>query len=140
MRWFPTCDAKNVQELSPVLLAYVGDAVYELYVRTRLLTKGNRPVREIHNEAVGLVRASTQARLLREITHELSDEEREVIRRARNSKKASPSRNVDAADYRLSTGLEALFGYLYLKGEEERLEKYLDLAWMKFEQLQSLAI
>ena len=140
MKLLPRYDVGNVNELSPVLLAYVGDAVYELYVRTRLLTRGNRPVREVHNEAVSLVRASTQAKLLKEIARELSDEEKEVIRRARNAKKLTPPRHTDASDYRLSTGLEALLGYLYLKGEKERLEKYLDLAWAKFEQLQLLAI
>ncbi|ADI02999.1 ribonuclease III [Syntrophothermus lipocalidus DSM 12680] len=133
-------EGERVNQMSPVLLAYVGDAVYELYVRTQLLAKGNRPVGEVHRDAVSLVRASTQARLLKEISPQLSEEEKDVIRRARNNKRLTPPRNVDISDYRLSTGLEALFGYLYLKGEEEKLNKYMSLVLSEFEKLEVPAI
>jgi len=121
-------DNSKLREYSPTLLAYVGDAVYELYVRVHLVVGGNRPVKEVHHDAVQLVRAESQAHLLREIMPDLNDEEKAVMMRGRNTK-TQPPRHTDIADYRLSTGLEALIGYLYLKGEDGRLEYWLKRAF-----------
>jgi len=119
---------KNLNEYSPTLLAYVGDAVYELYVRTYLVAEGNRRVCDVHRDAVNLVKAESQARLLREIAPQLSEEEKAIVMRGRNTKTSHPPRHANVNDYRLSTGLEALVGYLYLKGEEERLKSWIRLA------------
>lgn len=121
-------NTQDLREYSPSLLAYIGDAVYELYVRVYLATEGHRRVRDVHRDTVSLVKAASQARLLREIIPELSEEEKAVMMRGRNTKTCHPPRGADVHDYRLSTGLEALIGYLYLKGQEERLKSWVKLA------------
>lgn len=110
--------------LSPQILAYVGDAVYELYVRVRA-ARGSRPatVRDLHRRVVALVRAEAQADILRSIEPRLTAEERDVVRRGRNAATASSSL---APEVRCaSTALEALVGYLYLEGRRERLDELL---------------
>lgn len=111
---------KDLREYSAVVLAYIGDAVFELMVRTHVIASGNRKIKAIHHDTVDVVKAESQARLIRHIAAELTEEEQEVVRRGRNAK-TSPPKNADLNDYRLSTGFEALLGYLYLKGDEERL-------------------
>lgn len=122
-------DNKALQEYSAVVLAYIGDAVFELLVRTRLATEGPRKIKNLHQDAVARVRADSQARAIRHIMPELTEEEQEIVRRGRNAK-STPPKHADLLDYRMSTGFEALLGYLYLKGEQERLlflvEKALD--------------
>lgn len=113
-------DEKILRELSPVLLAYIGDAVFELLVRTHVVANGNRKVRNIHLDTVQVVRAESQARVVRRLWDELTPEEQDVVRRGRNAKSTAP-RHADPGDYHLSTGFEALLGHLYLKGEQERL-------------------
>ncbi|MGB4430780.1 Mini-ribonuclease 3 [Candidatus Darwinibacter acetoxidans] len=109
----------NVQELSPLALAYVGDAVFELYVRTRLVAFPAR-VHDLHRSAVKYVQASRQAEIIHAWEPDLTEQEREVVRRGRNAKSGVPRRS-DAVEYRYSTGMEALLGYLYLSGQQERL-------------------
>ncbi len=105
--------------LPPLTLAYVGDAVFELYVRTSLLA-GDRPrAGNLHRETVELVRAEAQARALEAIRPLLSEEEADLVRRARNQKSGR------GAEYARSTGFEALIGWLYLSGRHERLEEIL---------------
>lgn len=111
---------KDLREYSAVVLAYIGDAVFELLVRTHVVAGGNRKIKAIHQDTVDVVKAESQARLIRNISAELTDEEQEIFRRGRNAK-TSPPKNADLNDYRLSTGFEALLGYLYLKGDEDRL-------------------
>ncbi|AGB40179.1 hypothetical protein Halha_0165 [Halobacteroides halobius DSM 5150] len=105
--------------LSPSSLAYIGDSVFEVFIRTFLLEKGGKPNR-LHQEAIKYVNATAQANLLEELRPELTKEEAVIVRRGRNTKTNSPS-NVDQATYQYSTAFEALIGYLYLAGEEERL-------------------
>lgn len=121
-------DASRVHEYSPALLAYVGDAVFELYIRTYLVAQGNRRLRDIHRDTVSLVRAESQARLLRQIIPQLNEAEKAVMMRGRNTKTAHLPRHASVYDYRLSTGLEALIGYLYLTGAEERIRSWIELA------------
>jgi len=109
-----------IRQLSPVLLAYIGDAVFELMVRTALLVRGKRKLKEIHQDTVEHVKASSQARFIRDISEILSESEKELVRWGRNTKSQVP-RNANVGDYRLSTGLETLLGYLYLKGDLPRL-------------------
>lgn len=103
-----------------MVLAYIGDAVFELLVRTHLVAAGNRRVRDIHHDTVELVRAQSQARAIRLIYDQLSEQEQDIVRRGRNAKTIAP-RHSNPADYQMSTGFEALLGYLYLKGDDERL-------------------
>jgi ribonuclease-3 family protein len=120
-------DLQALREYSPVVLAYIGDAVFELMVRTYLVARGNRPIKELHHDAVAVVKAESQARVVRQMMGKLSDEEKEIIRRGRNAK-TTPPRHADPGDYHMSTGFEALLGYLYLKGDEERLHKLVMMA------------
>lgn len=106
--------------MSPLGLAYIGDAVYEMFVRLTVLTDGNAPVNRLHKKARNLVNAKAQAQMYFRIIDELSEEEAAVFRRGRNAKSFTTPKNADLMDYRHATGLEALFGYLYLKGEKQR--------------------
>lgn len=116
------------KQLSPLVMAYIGDAVFELLVRTRLLEKGNAPVNKLHQITVRHVCAAAQAKGYRAIEPLLTEEEAAVYRRGRNTHNNIP-KNADPATYRSATGLEALFGYLYVKGENERMQTLFDTIW-----------
>ena len=107
-------------------LAYLGDTVYDLYVRSHLVEKGGR-VGKMHRQAIRLVCAHAQAEALSRIQDDLTEEEANVVRRARNVHQ-SPPKNADPADYQKATGLEALIGFLYATGREERLGALLEKA------------
>ena len=102
-------------------LAYMGDALYDLYVRERLLKKGGR-VQAMHRQAIRQVCAHAQSEALGRIEHELTEAEAGVVRRARNAKQ-SPPKNADAGEYHRATALEALIGYLYLSGQQARMDE-----------------
>ena len=114
-------DVSRARMLNPLQLAYIGDGVWELLVRSRLIYMG-RSARHIHKDAVACVNARAQAEAFRRIEAMLAEDEADVARRGRNAHAhhAAP-KNQDAADYRAATALEALIGYLYLTGQEERL-------------------
>ncbi|XID90855.1 Mini-ribonuclease 3 [Paenibacillaceae bacterium WGS1546] len=118
-----------VRLLSPIVLAYVGDAVYEVYVRQRLVAGSSRKPHELHRAATGYVSAAAQAELLRKWTPLLTEEEAEVVRRGRNAKSGQPPRNADPGDYRHATALECLVGYLYYNGDKARLEQLIGMAF-----------
>ena len=120
---YPDNDPK---ELSSLVLAYVGDAVFELYVRMYLVAKGGVKVKELHGQASNIVRATNQAGLLQRLDPLLSEEERDVARRGRNAKSGSVPKNADIVVYRISTGFEALLGYLFLTRQEERINFLLE--------------
>ncbi|MFO7312002.1 MAG: ribonuclease III domain-containing protein [Bacillota bacterium] len=109
----------------PLHLAYLGDAVWELHVRTRLVASGEDRLSDIHRRAVDQVRAAAQAGRLRQIEAELTEEERAMVRRGRNASPQGP-RTAEASDYRWSTGFECLLGYLYWTGQVERLQELLE--------------
>lgn len=116
-------------ELLPVTtLAYLGDAVYEVYVRERLVKSGPHRARELHREATRYVCARSQAQALVELLPSLSPVEEDVVRRARNSHPARVPKGSDQAEYRLSTAFEALVGFLHLSGERARLDRVVFLA------------
>ncbi len=106
--------------MSPLGLAYIGDAVYEILVRLTVLTDGNAPVNRLHKKAKDLVNAKAQAEMYFRIADQLNEEEAAVFRRGRNAKSFTTPKNADLMDYRHATGLEALLGHLYLKGEKQR--------------------
>ena len=116
-------------ELSPAVWAYIGDVVYELYVRQRLLAGGPAKTKSLHKETVKRVRASFQADLVRRLEPCLSEQEREIVRRGRNMKSGHTPAKTDVLTYRHSTAFEALIGYLYLNGQTERLAELLVLAF-----------
>lgn len=117
----------NLPELKPnlmneIVLAYIGDAVYELYVRCFTVTSGVSKVTQMHGLSVGYVKATSQAKALKKLEAELDEEEMGVVRRARNKKNLSGPKNVHPLDYKLATAFEALLGYLYSSDKIDRLE------------------
>jgi len=114
----------NPEALSPAVLAYVGDAVYELAIRQHLACKmGHSKVNKLHRETVKQVRAGAQASVLQKLGGSLTEKEAEMVRRGRNVKSGHVPKSAKVLDYRHSTGLECLVGYLYLKGDMKRLEE-----------------
>lgn len=111
---------EDIMMLSPLHLAYVGDAVYELLIRTYLLNKG-MSVGELHRATTKYVKAKSQANIIHTLDKGLSEEEKNIVRRGRNSKTNTMPKNAEMIDYKYATGFEALIGYLYLTGREERL-------------------
>jgi len=111
---------KEARLLNPIQLAFAGDTVYDLYVRTHLLLHEQVQVRLLHRHAVGLVNSHAQAEALLRIEPLLTQEEADVCRRGRNAH-SRPPKNADPGEYSRATALEALLGYLYLSGQEERL-------------------
>lgn len=111
----------DIREYSPLALAYIGDAVYEMIIRTIVLNQGNRQVQKLHRQTSSLVQASAQARMMTVLNERLSEEEHAVYKRGRNAKSLSPARNQSVSDYHKATGFEALIGFLYLKREWKRL-------------------
>lgn len=109
--------------LSPGTLAFMGDAVYELYVRQMLVETANMPVNKLHGLAVQRVRASFQSNAYSVIEEHLTEEEQAIWKRGRNANSVKAPKNADPVEYRRATGLEALFGYLFLLGRKERLEE-----------------
>lgn len=111
----------DVRTYSPLALAYMGDAVYEVVVRTMLLNQGNTSVNKYHHRATHLVNAAAQSRLIGEIEDVLTKEEMAVYKRGRNAKSYTSAKHASVLDYRRATGFEALIGYLYLKEEFDRI-------------------
>lgn len=111
----------DLRTYSPLTLAYIGDAVYELVIRSWLVGRGNAQTNRLHKEASTLVNAAAQSALYERIRGELTEEETHILRRGRNANSATMAKHATMTDYRRATGLEALMGYLYLKGDTERL-------------------
>ena len=107
--------------ISPLNLAYVGDSIMDLIVRTELVRAGSEPVNVMHKKASAVVNAANQSRMAGVLEPLFTEDEAAVYRRGRNAKSATHAKNASILDYRRATGLEAVFGYLYLKGEYERL-------------------
>lgn len=114
------------QKLSPIVLAFMGDAVYEILVRNYIVSVLHTVPSKVHSESVSLVKASAQANALKKISSLLTDEEQTVFRRGRNANVTHIPRNASPADYHYATGLEALFGYLYLSERIDRIHEIFD--------------
>lgn len=117
------------ERLSPLTLAFVGDAVYEVYIRTMLAKDVNMQVSKLHRLAVKYVSAVAQSNIVHRISDNFTEEEMDVYKRGRNAHSHTSAKNADIVDYRCATGFEALLGYLYLKKSSERLEEILELAF-----------
>jgi len=119
--------------LSGLTLAHLGDAVFELLVRTHVTLHGSGPVKERHRKTVALVSAASQSKLFGLIEPHLTDEERSVFRRGRNAHSHSAPKSADTAAYHASTGLETLFGYLYITGATDRACELFDIMIGEYE-------
>ena len=115
----------GINEVSPLYLAYIGDAVYELYIRTMIAKDGNIPVAKLHKTATTYVKAKAQSDTIHKLMPYLTPDEETIFKRGRNAKSATSAKNADIVDYRHATGFEALLGYLYLKKDFKRLEEIL---------------
>lgn len=115
----------DVNLLSPLTWAYIGDAVYELYIRTNLVNKTKLKPHKLHIESIKYVKAKAQADILKELMEILTDEEKDIVRRARNAENHHLPKNADPQDYMYSTAFEGLIGYLYLCKKDERLKEIL---------------
>ena len=113
----------DVSSLSPLTLAFVGDTVFDLLTRTELVCEANRPVNALHTMASKKVCAAAQAESLRKILPILTEDETAVFNRGRNAHTGGIPKHASSADYHYATGLESLFGWLYLKGETERIKE-----------------
>ena len=111
----------DIRTYSPLVLAYIGDVVYELVIRSLLVGKGNAQVNRLHRRASSLVNAAAQSAAFERIREELTEEELHVFRRGRNANSATMAKHATMTDYRRATGFEALMGYLYLTGQTERI-------------------
>ncbi len=112
---------QDLRSYSPLTLAYIGDGVYELVIRTILVKKGNCPVNRLHKKASSLVKAGAQSAIMEVIEEKLTPEELSVYRRGRNAHSPTMAKHATMADYRRATGFEALMGYLYLKEDYTRM-------------------
>ncbi|HJC39394.1 MAG TPA: ribonuclease III [Candidatus Mediterraneibacter faecigallinarum] len=117
----------DAKECSPLVLAYIGDCVFDLIIKTMVAGRGNRPVHKLHEETSRYVQASAQSFMMRSMQEHLTEEEHAIYRRGRNSRTVSPAKNQSITDYRRATGFEALIGYLYLRREYERLTELVAL-------------
>lgn len=119
--------ALKANEYSPLTLAFIGDAVFEVLVRSYVLKKGNAPVNVLNKRCRKFVNAGAQSEMYKKIEEIVTDEELSVLKRGRNAKSFTKAKNQSVTDYRHATGLEALYGYLYLKGENERIMELFNL-------------
>ena len=117
----------DVNMLSPLTWAYVGDAIYELYIRTNLVNNTKLKPHKLHIESIKYVKAKAQADILKRIETSLTDEEKDIVRRARNAENHHLPKNADPADYMYSTAFEGLIGFLYLTETDERLKEILKM-------------
>ena len=117
-------ERKEATEFSPLVLAYIGDAVYELMIRSILVSRGNRPVNKLNKDATSLVKAGAQSEIVKLISDKLSEEEYTVFKRGRNSSPHTMAKNASMTDYKYATGFEALIGFLYL---DNRCDRVLEL-------------
>lgn len=121
---------ENVNLLSPSVLAFVGDAVYGLYVRTKL-AEVNRPSGELHKLSVEFVRAGAQAKAFAVIESTLTEKEMSVFKRGRNFHTSSTPKSASGGEYHTATGLESLFGFLYLSDQKQRADELFELIWQQ---------
>lgn len=114
-------EERDIRTYSPLTLAFLGDGVYEIIVRSIVVAGRNVSPSRLHNASAHIVKAESQRQVARAIEPLLTEEERDILRRGRNAKSYTHAKNASVSDYRIATGFEALLGYLYLKGDDERI-------------------
>jgi Uncharacterized protein conserved in bacteria len=124
----------DIKTYSPLTLAYIGDGIYELIIRSSLVMRGNTSVDKFHKRASRLVKASTQSAIIEVLLPLLTEEESNIYKRGRNAKSFTVAKNASMSDYRRATGLEALIGYLYLQGNMKRAVDLVKIGLEKYNQ------
>lgn len=125
----PALSPAQARGYSPLALAFVGDAVYEEFIRTKVLLRANMSANKLHREAVYFVKASAQSAAAKELLPILTAEEEEIFKRGRNAHSSSVPKHAEITDYRAATGFEALLGYLYLTAQTDRLTELMQQAY-----------
>ena len=120
-------NVSEVNTMSPLTWAYIGDSVYELYIRQYLINTTKLKPHKLHIEAIKYVKAGAQAKILEKVKQSLTEEEQEIVKRGRNAENHHLPKNATVQEYMYSTGFEALIGYLYLTKQDERLKEILEL-------------
>lgn len=115
------CKDVDLRTYSPLTMAYIGDAIYDLVIRTVVVERGNRSANDLHRQTTQYVKAGTQAKMIEALTDLLTEEEAEIYRWGRNAKVYTKAKNASLGEYRRATGMEALLGYLYMAGRTQRL-------------------
>lgn len=118
----------DIRSYSPLALAYIGDGIYDLIIRSMIVGKGNTQANQLHRQTSQLVKAHTQSEMIEVLLPELTEEEMAVYKRGRNAKSPTMAKNATMADYRRATGFEALMGYLYLENQMERMMELIKTA------------
>lgn len=124
----------DIRLYSPLALAYIGDAVYDMIIRTKIVCDGNAPVNSLHKTTTHFVCAKAQADMMKLIEENLSEEERLYYKRGRNAKPQTSAKNASFGEYRIATGFECLIGYLYLTEQFERIFEIVKLGLIKLEE------
>ena len=127
------CEDVDLRNYSPLTLAFLGDCVFDLLIRTVIVERGNRAPECLHKKKSEVVKAGTQSKMAEVLLDRLSEEELAVFKRGRNAKSYSVAKNASVSDYRRATGLEALLGYLYLQDREDRIIELVKLALEQLE-------
>lgn len=117
----------DIRMYNPLVLAYIGDSVYDTFIRTMLVSNGSVQVNKLHKKSIKFVQAKAQAEITQQLYNILTEDEQDIVRRGRNTKSNSVPKNADMNDYRYATGFEALIGYLYLIGNTKRLMELFEM-------------
>lgn len=125
---FNSLDNKTAKTMNPQVLAFVGDAVYSLYIRQWIVLSENAKVKELHSHVTNFVKARGQSNFIEKLMPIFNEDEMSVFKRGRNYKTLSTAKNASVIDYKRATGLEAVFGYLYLSGQRDRLNEFLAMS------------
>lgn len=122
------CGEMDIRTYSPLTLAYIGDAIYDLVIRTIVVERANTSANNLHKKTVSYVNARVQAKMIEAVFNELTEEEQGIYKRGRNAKSYTTAKNASVVEYRKATGFEALCGYLYLAGRQERMLALIQMA------------
>lgn len=125
---FPYFENAEINSFSPLSLAYIGDAVYEVYVRSYVMSRGNMPVNKLHRASTHYVSAKAQSVIIHSIMDSLTEEEIAVFKRGRNAHSYTSAKNADIVDYRHATGFEALIGYLFILRRYDRINEIVKMS------------
>lgn len=128
-----SCEHVDIKTYSPLTLAYIGDAIYDVFIRSVAVARGNRSAAVLHKTVSTLVKAETQARLIHVLREELTEEETIIYKRGRNAKSRNSAKNASLGEYQKATGFEALLGYLYLSGHTNRAIELVKMGMDKLE-------
>lgn len=128
----------DLKMMNPLVLAYIGDSIFDLFIKSYMVSKSKANVNKINKMVVKFVKAPSQALIVKRITEFLSEEEIRIIKRGRNQKTTTPAKNASLVDYKLATGFEALIGWLYLKDDISRLNQIIELSIKIIEESEEL--